>query len=202
MLFKHQVKSRRDVFNDAEVNLKEVVMGLHWDPAPGSGAGQPADLDAWCVLFDSQNRVLEVVHPGHPRSAADGVIHTGDSRTGASSWDDERIFVFLDALPRAVSTVAFLVRSASGHPFHEVPGALCHVSDRVTETEWVRIELSSLIGRTIHIVATLRRGDAGWDVAADAKANGSQLLAEVQQLAEYPKSDIARLASRSRRQSS
>ena len=48
------------VCGEAEVELKEIVMGLHWDPPEEGVASDPANLDALCVLFDGQHRVLEV----------------------------------------------------------------------------------------------------------------------------------------------
>jgi len=155
-----------------EVDLKEIVMGLHWHPQEsGASAGrEPANLDASCVLFDEEGRVVEVVHPGRPSNANGSVLHTGDSPTGASEWDDERIFVFLEALPDSVSALAFVVTSANGRVFSEVPGASCHVSDRVTEREWIRLDLTALGKHREHRIATLRRSPAGWQISPDAQA--------------------------------
>jgi len=155
-----------------EVDLKEIVMGLRWLPEePGASAGwEPANLDALCVLFDEEGRVVEVVHPGHPSNANGSVVHTGDSPTGASEWDDERIFVFLEALPNTVSALAFVVASANDHVFSEVRGASCHVSDRVTEREWIRLDLAALGKHKEHRVATLRRSPAGWQISPDTQA--------------------------------
>jgi stress response protein SCP2 len=179
----------------AEVNLKEIVMGVHWDPPQhGAIAGdEPTNLDALCVLFDEQEHALEVVHPGHPSNINGSVVHTGDSRTGASEWDDERIFVFLDALPDAVSALAFVVASVTGRTFSEVPGASCHVSDRVTEHEWIRVELSALGRRTAHCVATLRRGADGWNISPDAQTGHRETLTEVLSAVERGKSAGASL---------
>jgi stress response protein SCP2 len=154
---------------EVEVDVKEIVMGLHWDPPEDGATGNPANLDALCVLFDAQDRVLEVIHPGHPANANGSVLHTGDSPTGASEWDDERIFVFLEALPETVAGLAFVVASPGGHAFSEVPGASCHVSDRITEREWVRVELTALDRRTAHCVATLRRSPTRWTISPDAQ---------------------------------
>jgi stress response protein SCP2 len=156
----------------AETDLKEIVMGLHWHPQePGASASRaPANLDALCVLFDEEGRVVEVVHPGRPSNANGSVLHTGDSPTGASKWDDERIFVFLEALPDSVSALAFVVASANGHVFSEVPGASCHVSDRVTEREWIRLDLTALGKHREHRVATLRRSPVGWQISPGAQA--------------------------------
>jgi tellurium resistance protein TerD len=154
---------------DAAPELKEIVMGLHWDPPPEETACAP-DLDAVCLLLDSEHRALEVIHPGHPRNADGSVVHTGDSRTGSSEWDDERIFVFLPALPETFSGVAFVVHSASQRPFSEVNGASCHISDHATEYKWVNVELTELRGQTSHFVALLKRGAAGWEICMDEHA--------------------------------
>lgn len=155
-----------------EVDLKEIVMGLHWHPQePDASAGRgPANLDASCVLFDEEGCVVEVVRPGRPSNANGSVLHTGDSPAGASEWDDERIFVFLEALPDSVFALSFVVASANGHVFGEVPGAYCHVSDRVTEREWIRLDLTALGKHTEHRVATLRRSAVGWQMLSDVQA--------------------------------
>jgi stress response protein SCP2 len=146
---------------------KELAFGLHWAPPGEDGLAAAApDLDAVCMLFDAQGRVLEAVHPDCPRSADGSVVHTGDSRDGASRWDDERIIVFLDALRRDASRLGFLVVSASGHALHEVRGATCHLSDHACDREWLRLDLTALEGRRWHAAAALQRGSAGWTIAA------------------------------------
>lgn len=160
----------------------EIFLGLHWDP-PGASAGSPpADLDALCVLYGSSGEVKEIVHPGHPRSVDGSVVHTGDSRTGAGAWDDERIFVFLRALPAAVAKLEFIVVSAGRHSFDQVWGAACHVSDRMSEVEWVRIDLTSLAGRMTYTVATLRRDSSMWRIEAGVQSIHPPLPVEVQSL--------------------
>lgn len=168
---------------------KEVVMGLHWTPIEAGAATEPADLDALCVLFDAQKRVMEVVYATHPRNANGSVIHTGDSRTGASEWDDERIFVFLEALPEAISSIAFIVVSVSGRAFSEVRGASCHISDHVTDHEWIRLQLTDLGQHTAFCVATLQRGSAGWRPSRDAQAVNAELMAELRLLIGSRKGD-------------
>lgn len=173
----------------ARHDLKEVVMGLHWTPPEDGATADPADLDALCVLFDAQQRVLEVVCPAHPRNANGSVIHTGDSRRGASEWDDERVFVFLEALPEAVASLAFVVASAMGRAFSEVRGASCHVSDRVTEHEWIRLQLTTLGQHTAHCVGTLHYGPAGWTLSTDARLVSGELMAELLSLLGREKKD-------------
>lgn len=143
--------------------LKAIVLGLHWDPPEQDKTNRTIDLDALCALFDAQGRVLEVIHPGQTRGADGAVIHTGDSTNGASTWDDERIFVFLHALPARIARLEFMVANASGRPFDEVRGASCHLSDQYNDTELVRIDLTKLIGKRSHIVAVVFRGQTGWN---------------------------------------
>lgn len=195
MSSRRKAESHGTQCKEATPELKEIVLGLHWDPPNGSTFRPTADLDALCVLCDSQGRALEVVHPGNPCGAQGSVIHTGDSRTGASSWDDERIFVFLDPLPQTVSLLIFVVASAAGHSFDEVPGALCHLSDRLSETEWLREDLTTLVGQSIHVVATLQRTGAGWSIAKDSHAAEAELLAKVRRMLDQPKGGAAPFAA-------
>src|SRR3989304_118327 len=108
---------------EAEMKLKDIVMGLRWDPREKGVTSGPDDLDALCVLFDERRCVLDVIHSGHPRNANNSVVHTGDSKTGAGEWDDERIFIFLEALPEAVSAFAFIVASFTARTFSDIRGA-------------------------------------------------------------------------------
>ena len=165
--------------SDARIDLKDIVLGLQWAPREKGVTVAPDDLDALCVLFDEQHHVLEIIHPGHPRNANGSVVHTGDSQTGAGGWDDERIFAFLGALPEAVCAVAFIVASITGRTIGDIRGVSYHVSDRVTEREIVRLELSALDGKTVCCVATLHRNPEGWQISADTQKVDGELLAKL-----------------------
>lgn len=167
---------------EARQDLAEVVMGLHWTPAHRAAGAAPADLDALCALLDGQGQVLDVICPSHPRNTNGSIIHTGDSREGASAWDDERIIVFLEALPEEVRSLAFIVVSTAGRTFDTVHGAACHVSDHRSETEWLRVELTSLGRCTAHCIGSLRRQADGWRLAADPGAIDDTRMAELQSL--------------------
>jgi len=176
----------------------EIVLGLHWDPPIARADSPPVDLDAICVLYGPSGEVSEIIHPGNPRSSNGSIVHTGDSRTGSSAWDDERIFVFLGALPAGIAKLAFIVVSASRHAFDEVCGAVCHVSDRTSEAEWLRTDLTSLSGRTTCTVATLHRDAAGWRIVSDAQSSADRLPAEVRRPLERNKHDHDPVRSRGR----
>jgi stress response protein SCP2 len=168
--------------SEVDSDLHELVLGLHWDPPCEDSAGQVADLDAVCAVVDLGGQIVEVVHPGQPRNANGSIVHTGDARTGASEWDDERIFIFLDALPEAVSKLLFVVSSANGVPFEAIPGAQCHVSDRLSERPRVRIDLTALDGLTLHVAAIVSRGVDRWHVNTGASSGEPSMLAELRLL--------------------
>lgn len=157
-------QTRALAYDGAIPSLSELVMGVHWSPSGHGGGG--ADLDALCLLYDAPGRVLDTIHPGRPRNANGSVVHTGDSLQGANHWDDERLFVFPEALPEAVARLDFVVACADGRTFDEVPGAICHMTDHASEHEWLRLDLTALRGQRSHTVATLRRADGSWSLAA------------------------------------
>lgn len=177
MSSQRQIETRGSMLGIANAGLKEIVMGLHWDPQ--TERSTPVDLDALCVLFDGRGHVLEVVHPGHPRGGDDSMAHTGDSRTGASTWDDEQIFVFLDGLPMAAAKLAFVVLSATGQPLDQVPGASCHVSDHGSGEEYSRVNLTTLFGDPGCIVATLTRGATHWSIDTNVRRLDDILSADL-----------------------
>jgi tellurium resistance protein TerD len=158
--------------NRSCVDLNDVVMGLHWTPPPKRGrlSLEPANLDAICVLLDAQSQRLEVVCPSHLTNANGSVVHTGDSRTGSSSWDDERIFVFVRALPAAVHSLVFGVVSSNARPFCHVAGASCHISEfnLGDEDELLKVQLTSLGPLTEYGVGTLQRSPSGWTLVRGA----------------------------------
>lgn len=174
---------------NTEYDLKEIVMGLHWDPQGENLKSDPDDLDALCALIDAQDRVLEVIHSGRPRNANDSVVHTGDSRSGASEWDDERIFVFLRALPQKIDKLVFVVACATGKPLGEIRGASCHVSDCDSERKCFQLELTSLRDHTVYCVATLHRSDSGWTLSSDLHRSHQGLLEELMALPTKVKGD-------------
>ena len=165
--------------NRAQVS-GDLVMGLRWDRHE-SDAGQlarHADLDAFCVLLDDHERPIEVVHPGHTHNLNGSVLHTGDSITGSGPWDDERIFIFLDALPEEVSTLAFVVRSTAGQVFRDVQGASCHLSDATTECVYLQANLQPYGFSLARCIAILRRRPDGWHIVDRVEAGAIAVAAE------------------------
>lgn len=88
---------------------------------------EAVDLDASCVLLNSQAQVLDVVFFNKLQSEDGGIRHSGDDRTGDVGGDDgldnEIISVQLTRLSSEVDQVIFFLNSFEGHDFAAVPFA-------------------------------------------------------------------------------
>ena len=162
-------------------SLSKIVMGLGWDVAKRRGFlgrmvdGDPIDLDASCVLFDSNKRLIEAVWFKQLESSDGSILHTGDNRTGAGDGDDEQIKVNLSAVPTEVKTLVFVVNSFTGETFAKIENAMCRLVDETTGTEIARYNLSSIGGsHTAQIMVKVVRNGNGWEMKAIGQvANGS-----------------------------
>ena len=143
-----------------DFDSREIVMSLRWR-AGGSG-----DLDALCLLQAADGGMLEVIHPGHERNANGSVIHTGDSTADKGRWNDESIFVFLDALPAEVAKLSFVVSGADSR-LGRLSGAVCQFADRISEQEIHWHEFHAQETRSSLVVATLSRSEAEWKFAPE-----------------------------------
>ncbi|MFI3156498.1 MAG: TerD family protein [Methylococcaceae bacterium] len=156
--------------------LSKVVMGLGWDAKQttggklkglfGGGKTEAIDLDASCVLFDDQNKVIDIIYFGQLKSRDGSVIHTGDNRSGAGDGDDEQIKVDLDHVPANVKSLVFTVNSFSGQTFDEVENAYCRIVDSSNNAEVARYTLSSQGSHTALVMTKLYRHNGEWKMHA------------------------------------
>ncbi|NLC20843.1 MAG: TerD family protein [Halomonadaceae bacterium] len=155
--------------------LSRISMGLGWDAVKGSGGfiakffgagGGEIDLDASCILMDSDKNLLDTVWFQQLKSRDGSVRHSGDNRTGDGDGDDETIQVDLQRLPSAVKHLVFTVNSFTGQNFNEVENAYCRIVDDVSGKELARYALSEKGAHTGVIMAYLTRQEAGWSVTA------------------------------------
>lgn len=91
-------------------------------------------------------------------TSRDGAIrHLGDSVTGDGDGDNEVIAVDLTRLHPDVTTVVFIVTCYTGQRFDQIENGFCRVTDNVTGTEMVRIDLASARSHTGMVLGKLRR---------------------------------------------
>lgn len=152
--------------------LSRVTMGLGWDVAKkggffGFGAkAESIDLDASCVLFDEQNRPVDVVWFRQLKSQDGSIVHTGDNRTGAGDGDDEQINVDLARVPANVKALVFTVNSFTGQTFAQVENAFCRVVNAANNQEVARYDLSVQGAHTAQIMVKLYRHNGEWKMHA------------------------------------
>lgn len=150
--------------------LARIVMGLGWDAAKKKGffggGGGSIDLDASCVLFGDDNKVLDTIWFRQLKSRDGSVTHTGDNTTGAGEGDDEQIIVDLSRVPENVKSLVFTVNSFSGQTFDAVANAYCRLVNGANQQEIARYTLSSQGPHTAQIMAKLYRHNNEWKMHA------------------------------------
>ncbi|MGZ4521129.1 MAG: TerD family protein [Mycobacteriaceae bacterium] len=158
--------------------LSRVRMGLGWDAVKKRGffgalKAQTVDLDASCLMFDGNGRLLDQVWFNQLQSKDGAVVHTGDNLTGAGVGDDESIIVDLTRLSPTVATLVFVVNSFTGQNFSQIENAFCRVVDSMTEVELAKFELTGSGTHNAQVMAKLTRSAQGWEMTAiGAIANG------------------------------
>ena len=88
---------------------------------------EAVDLDASCALFDTNNKLVDLVFFKKLRSDDGSIYHSGDDRTGDIGGDDgldnEVITVDLTRVNPAIDKIVFFLNSFEGHDFATVPFA-------------------------------------------------------------------------------
>jgi len=157
---------------EAGGQLTQVVMGLGWDVVKkkgflGFGSSSPEiDLDASCVMFDTNNQPIDAIWFQQLRSKDGSILHTGDNRTGAGDGDDEQIIVDLTRVPPHVKTLMFVVNSFTGQNFSQIENAVCRLVNKANNQEVARYTLSGQGSHTAQIMAKVYRHNNEWKMQA------------------------------------
>lgn len=153
--------------------LSQVIMGLGWDAAKPKGlmgglfgGGDSIDLDASCVLFGHDNKVVDTVWFRQLKSRDGSIRHTGDNRTGDGDGDDEQIIVDLSKVDDNVKSLVFTVNSFTGQTFEAVANAYCRIVNASNQNEIARYSLSAQGGHTAQIMAKVYRHNGEWKMHA------------------------------------
>jgi tellurium resistance protein TerZ len=154
--------------------LQHVFMGLGWDSAKPSGffgklfnsEPEDIDLDASCLMFDSNKEIVDTIWFRQLHSKDGSVIHTGDNRTGDGDGDDEVIKVDLSRIPSNVTTLVFVITSFTGQTFDKIDSAFCRIVDSKDGLELAKYSLSEKSNHTAQIMAKVYREKGEWIIQA------------------------------------
>ncbi|MBP2280424.1 tellurium resistance protein TerZ [Psychrobacter sp. PL19] len=168
---------------EAGGTLTQVKLGLGWDVAQApqdkkggflgklfgggsGGSGDSIDLDASCIMFDSNKQPVDAIWFSQLKSKDGSIVHTGDNRTGDGDGDDEVINVDLSKVPANVVSLVFTVNSFTGQTFETVENAFCRIVNADNNTEVARYNLSSQGTHTAMIMAKVYRHNDEWKMHA------------------------------------
>ena len=146
--------------------LKNVIVGLGWDPRATDG--QEFDLDASVFICGEDGKVrsdTDFVFYNNKTGADGSVEHTGDNRTGEGEGDDEQVKIDLSKVPADVKKLAFGVTiheaEARSQNFGMVGGAFMRVVNAEGEKELARYDLGEdfALERAVVFGEVYRHGD-------------------------------------------
>lgn len=174
-----QKGQRISLEKEAGRGLTRVVMGLGWGMKQvqskgflgfGGGARQEAvDLDASCLLFDTNSNLIDTVWFRQLESRCGSIRHSGDDRSGGgeAGADNEQIIIDLGRVPAMVQALLFTVNSFSGESFAGIPNAFCRLVDDTHGNEIARFDLSLEGGNHTGLIMTkLYRHNNEWKMQA------------------------------------
>jgi tellurium resistance protein TerZ len=173
--------------------LNEVAVGLGWGQKPQKGFFGgikyiEVDLDASCILYDSNQTLVDVVYFQKLSSNDGSIVHSGDDLGGGGSENEpnEIISVFLHQVPQNVQSIVFVVNSYSGETFAGIPFAFCNVTDSKANEEAARYNLSTDgVDYKGFIIAKVHRDGGVWKFHAIGEAchGRQQTLDDIEPLA-------------------
>lgn len=168
--------------------LQKVFMGLGWDVAKKGGflgkllgRGGDIDLDASCLMFDKNKRLVDVVYFGNLNSSDKSVQHTGDNLTGEGEGDDEVINVDLARLSPDVEYLVFTVSSYRGQNFNEIENAFCRLVDANTGKEIANYTITGGGNYTAMLMTKLYRHNGEWKLQAVGESTNAKTARDLVQ---------------------
>jgi tellurium resistance protein TerD len=128
---------------ELSAQLTKITLGVGWDLVGFDE--KTADLDVSLFLLNKELLTREdsdFVFYSNEEALEGGIKHTGDSRTGAGSGDDEQILIDLNTIPFDITSVMVVLSiydpESRGYTFKNVRNVYMRVEDRDTERELFR----------------------------------------------------------------
>ncbi|HEY6530285.1 MAG TPA: TerD family protein [Cellvibrionaceae bacterium] len=128
-------------------SLKNLKVGLGWDPRATDGAA--FDLDGSAFLLKSDGKVrsdADFIFYNNLKSADGSIVHLGDNTTGQGDGDDEQLTINLANVPADIDRVVVAVTihdaDARRQNFGQVGKAYIRVLNADGDKEIARFDLS------------------------------------------------------------
>ncbi len=116
--------------------LKNIVVGLGWDPRATDG--QEFDLDASVFVCGENGKVrsdADFIFYNNKTGADGSIEHMGDNRTGEGEGDDEQVKIDLSKVPAGVKKLAFAVTIHEAESRRQNFGMVSNAFMRVVNAE-------------------------------------------------------------------
>lgn len=131
----------------AEPGLKEIMVGLGWNPRASEGTDFDLDASVFLVKADGKVRSdADFIFYNNTTSTCGSVRHKGDNRTGAGEGDDEMLEINLTTVPADVTKLVFVVTidsaDARRQNFGMVDGAFIRIVNDERGSEIARYDLT------------------------------------------------------------
>lgn len=146
--------------------LKNVFVGLGWDPA--DGYNEEIDCDVSVFMVDNTFKIPEesfFIFYNNLKSGDGSVIHQGDNRTGEGEGDDECVNISLQNVNNQVEQMIFAVTideaKEKGQDFSNLDNSFIRICNNDNGEELCRFTLNKDFGSydSVQIGRLFRDGD-------------------------------------------
>jgi tellurium resistance protein TerZ len=169
--------------------VNKLSLGLKWE----AYGGKSIDLDASCLMLDSDINVIDSVHFEHLKSECGSVVHGGDTTDDKKGdEDDEQIHMTFALIPDAVTFVVFVITSYSGDPLSKVQMCSAHFFETESKRDLVLFEIggegedNKFGSHTAVILCIVFRFEGKWYfLNASECSDGKVLMDNLQQIKAY-----------------
>ncbi len=100
------------------INPQLTFIGLGWDIQ----RGMVYDLDASLIVFDVNNKIMEIIYHKNAKSMDGNIYHYGDNKTGQGDGDDEIISINFPNLNININSMAVVMNSFKGNKLTGIRG--------------------------------------------------------------------------------
>jgi stress response protein SCP2 len=157
--------------------LRNVVVGLGWDPVKSGLFKRSANIDCDAFAFVLKNGKLKSssdnIYFGNLTHSSGAVKHMGDNLTGDGDGDDEQIFIKLDSVPADCNEIVIGVNIYSAKTRHQnfgqIDNAFVRLVDNMNGAEICRYNLSREAGyadATTVVFGSLVKMGGEWEFKA------------------------------------